>query len=379
MRALVRTCGKWIFVFAALGAAGAVYVGASYEVWGRRTVAVLTDKTKTVCVGRFLIDLPEDAKFTLKMANLDGFDITRQLETAEQFARWLFERETKLGETLNMLGHKNVELSKEIRGPDFSGRIFVHSRYRSYDVQDDRRVYHETVTIEGHLNKNGQTYRFYSEGDQPGRIAVAASMMRQLVSLRQDELSTAPGFCLDGALIAGTGGNERHESVTMFASLPGHPDLALAFWMNTGLDEGKGLLERDAASTDAFTRVRSQTLRAGTRTIRNLEGEEVGVRTIEMNFTTNFSFAWETRGSTNNILVPRLLLELDTGISPHAGGKPVQSSLSEEAAVQLWDRVLSSVRIRPTVPSKANEASTLPLLGPAPAASTGVAAYPATR
>ena len=41
---------------------------------------------------------------------------------------------------------------------------------------------------------------------------------------------------------------------------------------------------------------------------------------------------------------PFLSLELQAGISPEPGGKPVNSSLHEDAVLALWDVISSSIR-----------------------------------
>ena len=360
MKRVVGKCAKWLLALFIVGTVGFTYVRSVHSSQDTRKAGAMSDKMKTVCAGRLLIDLPETAQVTMKMVNLDGFDVTWQEETASQFSEFINEREEKLGSTLNMLGRKNIELSKDIRDSESSGKIFVHGRYRGYEVRDDQRVYFETVTIEGHINRNGVTYSFHSEGDNAQRLPVVISLMAQLVSQTGNGLPSAPGFCLDGALIADPFDTRRHESVTVFATLPGYPDITLAFWTNTGLHQGPGLIERDEAATDALTRARSRILRSGTRTIGGFAGEEVAVKTTELNFSTNFSFAWETGGSAHDAFVPRMLLELDTGVNRRAGGKPVQSSLNEETVIRLWDRISSSVRLRPNHPVEVAQAAPLP-------------------
>jgi hypothetical protein len=95
-----------------------------------------------------------------------------------------------------------------------------------------------------------------------------------------------------------------------------------------------------------------RTLREGTRTVNGLPGEELGVKVTEANLTTNFSFEWEMSGKEDDVKQPLLTLELQTGINPRAGGKPVQSSLSEGALTDLWDKISSSIRLRPAAPRK---------------------------
>lgn len=355
----VWKCAKWLLALAIVGTLGFTYVRSVHSSQDTRKAGTMSEKMKTVCAGRMLIDLPESAQVSMKMVNLDGFEVTWQEESAERFSQWIVEREAALAQAPNMLGRKNIELSKDVQESASSGKIFVHGRYRGYEVRDDQRIFYETVTIEGHINKDGVTYSFHSEGDNAKRISVVLSLMTQLIHQAGSGLPSVPGFCLDGALIADPFDTSRHESITVFAALPGYPDITLAFWANTGLHQGPGLIERDEAATDALTRARSRILRSGARTIGGFAGEEVGVKTTELNFSTNFSFAWETNGSANDPFVPRLLLELDTGVNPRSGGKPVQSSLNEETVIRLWNRISSSVRLRPSHPVEAAPATSV--------------------
>ena len=133
MKAVIPRYGKRLLGLAMVGTASAAYIRANDEEQDRETMAAMTGKMTTACVGRFLIDLPVDARGTMKMANLDGFDMSQYLETADHFARRLSEQEARLGAAPNMLGRENIALSKEIRGHDFSGKLFVYTRYRSYN------------------------------------------------------------------------------------------------------------------------------------------------------------------------------------------------------------------------------------------------------
>ena len=48
-------------------------------------VARRTDTMKTICVGRFLIDIPEEAHIEFSGAKVDGFDISGFDETEAEF------------------------------------------------------------------------------------------------------------------------------------------------------------------------------------------------------------------------------------------------------------------------------------------------------
>ncbi|QNA88945.1 hypothetical protein G4G28_11425 [Massilia sp. Dwa41.01b] len=365
MMRIVRRCTKWLLALAVVAIGGLAGIRAVHSGEDMKKVATMTERMKTVCVGRFLVDVPEDAQVSLKPARVGGFDITRNEESVDQFTNWLSTREAKLVSAANMLGRKNVESSKEIRGEGFVGKILVHSRYRSYSVEKAERKYYETVSIEGHVNKGGATFSFNSEGDDPSRVPVVAALMTQLLSRANDEIPATPGFCINRAVLADPSQKELIESVPMFASFPGHPDLVMAFWSNSGASPGPGLLERSAAALDdtPFMRARSRILREKGRIINGLAGEEFAVKGTELNFATGYSFNWEMAGKEGDPYLPSLSLELRAGVNPRAGGKPVQSSLSEDAMLKLWDKISSSIRLRPTSVEKVAkaEAPAMPL------------------
>jgi hypothetical protein len=65
-------------------------------------------------------------------------------------------------------------------------------------------------------------------------------------------------------------------------------------------------------------------------------------------------------GKTDDPARPFLSLELRTGIKERPGGKPVDTSLHEDALLALWDSIASSIRLRKPGPR--------PVPGPGPAA-----------
>jgi len=335
-------------------------------------VTGLTSKMKSVCVGRFLVDVPVDARVSLQLASVDGFELGRVDESTDLFLSRLRTRESILGAKPNMFGNGNIESSMEIRHARFYGKVFVHSRYRGYSVENDQRVYFETISAEGHVHKEGVSYRFVANVYDPAQVKVIPALLTRLTNRAEAELPTESGFCIGGAMIRDPHDRDRSENIAMSANPPGHPDLGILFWTNNAKIKGRTLLERHRAAMTPLTRARARTLREGIRTINGCAGEEVAIKVTELNFAKVFGFAWETPGSDRNVFVPHLSLEMDSGMSPRAGGKPVQSSPSEAAMRALWDKISSSVRLRPThhVNTPRTDAP-LALPGPSPTVADG--------
>ncbi|QNA88943.1 hypothetical protein G4G28_11415 [Massilia sp. Dwa41.01b] len=309
-------------------------------------VSALTRQTKTVCVGRFLIDVPEQAQVRIEPAMVSGFDITRSNEVARSFAANLADREQVLAAKPNMLGKRNIESVTDVRGGEFTGKVFVHSRYRSYSIESEKRVYSDSVSVEGHVHKDGVTLSFAADTFDPAQTDLLPQLLARLVSRGDEENPDARGFCISGAFIQDSNKESRSESISMSARLSGHPDVDMVLWTNAASIKGPMLLARNAAAMDLLTRARSRTLREGSRVIHRMAGEEVALKVAEMNLATVYGFAWETRGTDDNVAVPHLSFEMDSGVNPRAGGKPVSSSLSEDAMLMLWGAISSSIRPR---------------------------------
>jgi hypothetical protein len=86
-------------------------------------------------------------------------------------------------------------------------------------------------------------------------------------------------------------------------------------------------------------------MRAAPREIAGLNGEELAELVVEENKARGHSFWWEVNGTKDKVLVPHVVFRMSTG---NGNLNPVPSSLSDGAALGLWDRLSSSIRLRPT-------------------------------
>jgi hypothetical protein len=328
----------------------------------RRAVAKMTGSTKTVCIGRFLIDLPAEAEVSLQRAFIGGFEIGAMAETESQFQRRVRARETDIRQTaLNELGKENLEARSELTGPGLRGEAFVFGRWGTSWMEKDRRVQVDAVAIEGHVHNSARevSFNLTAKNYDPARLGKLPILVSHLAERAAHEIPSAPGFCIERGLVTAAPAAEQNESVTMFAGLPGHPDLAIVLSTRAGAKRERGLLARSAAALARqpyFVRAAFTKLAEGERTISGLAGEELVMKVTEANLTTNFSFDWEYAGRPDDVNTPLLTLELQSGISPRTGAKPVQSSLSEAALSDLWNQISSSIRLRPSADPSAGSA-----------------------
>jgi hypothetical protein len=318
----------------------------------------MTDKMKTVCVGRFLIDLPEGAEFSRSQTFIDGFHVTAHPESDEAFNARIASRQAAIEAQPNELRRKNMESVGKVDINGFVGKIFVFGRSSTYTMEFGKRHVWENVALEAYVHTAGMSFDLVTDGYDPKLVGNLAKLIKQLRLVGPADIPTGPGFCFGAGMFIDPLSADQREGTTIFVSIPGHPDLAMAFSSMAGIRPGPGLIERSAraAAREPFwARAAFKTLREGKRTINGLPGEEIAVKVTELNFSTVFGLDWEMAGREDDVMAPFLHLELETGRNPNAGGKPVQSSLAQTAVLELWDKISSTIRLRPSAPVKVAE------------------------
>ena len=358
MKRLGSRRARWMGGLMAVGMTLASFLANSVQTeQEKEKVAKMTDRMKTVCVGRFLIDLPADAHVSIGRGFVGGLDVSStDSESDAEFATQLDAAEKELTTGLNRDGRPSLEASKALRFDAAQGKIFVYNRRRTRIPEGDRIETSESVSVRGMLRFSGLSIDASADWVSPENVGPVVDLLRRFRPRLGEDIPHESGFCLDHAIVLDPYEHRGTESVVMFAGLPGHPDVNIAFSTMAGTAPAPGLLERNAKAAEresAITRLAFTHLRERVRAINGLSGEELVMRVREPNFTTGYAFQWEMPGKQDDIHAPLITLELESGTNPVSGGKPVQSTLSEEAMFHLWERIVSSIRVRPTRSTKA--------------------------
>jgi len=314
----------------------------------------MTEKMKTVCVGRYLVDVPGEAEVRLAGARISGFAIDTAEESEAAFLTRVAARETEMaarGAGRDDSSEGGLVEARDLRIAGMIGRSLIYGRSRGYMMQGDRRLDMESVSIEVHAHMGELSISLSASSKQESNLSDAEALLARFHVRGPEEIPLVPGFCVWRGVFAEPLPEHKNEHVTLHLGLPEHPDMGLAFDSMPAGRADRSLLARvadvdAAASADEMLRVTK--LRSSRRSINGIDGEEVLERIRELNFTTGYSFMWEALGNENDLLQPYLLLNMETGTNPRPGGKPVDSSLHEDAVLALWDSISSSIRLRKT-------------------------------
>ncbi|MGO4476931.1 T6SS immunity protein Tli4 family protein [Massilia sp. 2TAF26] len=346
---------RWLYVvisLMALGSMGSWAFSEARSMRDRSEVAHMTEKMKTVCVGRYVVDVPAQAEVSVSGSILDGFELVTVEESETAFRRRVAAREAAI-EASQADPATNTEggmvEAHDLRNAGMVGRTFLYGRSRGYLMKGDRRVYSESVSVDSHAHIGGVSVSLSADTTQESRVAEAEALLARIRRRGDDEVSSLPGFCVERAVFVDPLPVHSGEHIVMHLDLPEYPDLELSLASIAGARPGPGLLAR-IAETDARTTpdmmLRMTKLREGKRKINGVDGEEALLRAREYNLIKTYGFNWEAHGTPDDPALPYLSLELRTGISARPGGKPADTSLHEDALLALWDRIASSIRLR---------------------------------
>ncbi|WP_255581770.1 T6SS immunity protein Tli4 family protein [Cupriavidus sp. AU9028] len=164
----------------------------------------------------------------------------------------------------------------------------------------------------------------------------------------RNAVPTEPGFCLEGGMIAGK--EYQPESFTVGIKFPEHPNAIISIDARTGAEEDR-LLDRVGGFFLSATRGLMPgltVLRKGERNVGSIEAQEFATAASDKGQRV-YAFAWESQGkdkslADQNIAVRLQVLEQSV-VSEETPYQPAFKS--DEEALQLWDNIIESVRLRP--------------------------------
>jgi hypothetical protein len=315
-------------------------------------------KTKTVCVGRYLIDVPVSAEVVYGPARVD-FDLIRLIDKAQGFpeliAARLAEVENERDFAYGPLKTKDSLVGKVIDGAVPGQKVVFGVGKATGDFYNlhsylkvGRDVYVQEATTPPEAEEYEKSIRIFN---------MVAKVLRPRGN---DEIPSESGFCMDGAIALDTP-EPLIEAVTLGVRLKEVPDVHFSISM-TAKDV---LVESDAleprfvqAEEDArqegfggwFSRIKM--LRRGRREIDGWTGYEIlAHKPAQKAEGESHEFVFLSQGEPKNVYRPLLDIQLNTGVKDdQTGARP--PSVTDDEAVAIWDRIVGSIRVRPTGAAK---------------------------
>ncbi len=314
---------------------------------------------RVACVGRFMIDLPAGAE-VLGLNQLYAYgDIIseRTALDAKGFEALMLKREKVVqGEKIDY--YKYAETRRIGSAGDW---IFV----------SEKDVFGETVRrLEIHAWRNGIHFSLAPTSERPLNDALNRITDLILSKLRYrapNEIPTDPGLCIEDGFIASNGSPDHGERVQLSLKFAKWPELSLSIDSQMVYKPEPSLIERvDAAPIPGIFKnlfMGIKNVRKGQHDVGPISGEEyLSMVPTEADYKLH-QFRWESHFVVNDPYKPMVSIELATGRNP--AGMNKRPTINEKDAIQLFDAVVNSLRLRPTSapPAKVSEAPPLAPLG----------------
>lgn len=302
----------------------------------------LTTNMKTVCFGRYLVDVPQKAEFALGFAESDVVTIEsveRPMPTEAGFRNKLAIRETELRALKHDTEGTRLRGVSEIMGN--RGKIFL---YRE-DAEDDIMTVVEAMVRQD--QGSAEWFLKYRTSDE--NVAevkheveeIGASIRPRLAA----EIPTVPGACIRNSLL-----NRTPKYGEEFAGGAQIEDLSWTLSLRSETSKpykpAERLIKRATDAIDlggAGSAVKI--LRKREITLDGRQGEEF-VAVYQGNGVASLSAKLELYGD-GTYKVPTLRLTMDANRLSPPNPNDKRIFLSDDEALAVWDAVLKSLRPRP--------------------------------
>jgi len=322
-------------------------------------VSKIFSVTKTVCIGRFLIDVPYSAEIAYGPAYV-GWSVERLKGEAINIGKWVAKSLEKVEEE-RYIADKRDFGAESMYGKVLTGRI--ESQKMVFGRASDIAYKIESfIPVGNDLYVQDATPMLAPE-EYNSVVMQLNKFASRIYPIADNAIPNEAGMCIDGAFIAETPEYE-YERFALGVRFIEYPDVHFSISMakkdilveSDALEPNLKSTEEDAkkrpSSWDWYSRIK--TLRRGERQLGNWKGYEVLARKpAQKGAEESHEFAFVSQGEPKNPLLPVLDLQMDTGVvGNHTAGKP--PSVSDEQAIEIWDRLTKSIRPRPVGVAKSS-------------------------
>ncbi|MGO4475724.1 T6SS immunity protein Tli4 family protein [Massilia sp. 2TAF26] len=304
------------------------------------------EKTRKVCFGRFLINVPATATIVYGPADIEVPIVFHEGE-ATNLEKYVAKRLSEIEEERQYLLKDDIRrlplFGKIIDGAIPGQKIVFGSKNQAgYSI-------YSYIPVGNDLFVQNHDFALPEEDQVPMLNRIAG----HLRSRSENEIPADPGVCIEGGFISLA---EEREWVRLGVRIKEFPDVHLSIDMHKNLEHLREsnnpiLLRAQAkeiAEADGLGAIFSRTkiLREQPRQLNNWEGVELALRTPAYKDSKSVhEFRFHSVGAIKDPLHPELDIRLDTGVKDNSKGK-VDPSLTDEEALMLWDKLISTIRVR---------------------------------
>lgn len=278
---------------------------------------------KTVCVGRYTIDIPHSATKVRLIQSFRGVNIDVFHPANQQLLH----------------GEMTHKIASDAEVTDFQPKHIASQGDNSTDPVTVWQSGNNLYSVNGVTMKQDTGFLFSIEvtNDSVQGAKVAISQLIQTIRLRDPfAVPTEQGFCIERGFIPG--GYAGGETASLSLQLS-EPEASLVMSTNTeARNTGGNLLSRMSNLPVPLANLVSsdtEILRRGSKIVAGREGDEYGYAVKQ---SKDVSLEWSTLTGNDHATEPTMKIAMDTRSAVPEGARP--------PLMALWDNVLNSVKRR---------------------------------
>lgn len=296
--------------------------------------------TRPLCIGRFLIDVPADAKVVWTSTDTHAAgEIAAPIASDERgFQRLMTRTETELRAQTH---YEETTRFKEVMAPDQTSRVFV---YRGDPIDTTG------FQLDGYVLK-GQTVfkvRGFANNDLLDRAKSRVSNGLKNIKPRDTwTIPTEPGFCFDGGFLPGGDGGFEVTGVQL--TFKAYPGLMIALETQTNeqgafagpdliarTEQGQGILDPGQRATMVRKDAR--------KSVSGRVGQEVMMKR-QIDGALRLVGYLQIDAEPGRTDAPSIAFSLGLTPSDNVAGRIAPDADAE--VIELWDTITQSLRLRP--------------------------------
>jgi hypothetical protein len=298
----------------------------------------LTSRMKTVCFGRYLVDIPAEAEYSIGDAYSDSNKIERIPKFADDgaYREHLKEREQRLRSTKHDTEGSLLRSVVQLNGGQ-------HTAFVSRTDADDRRL----SLVETFVSSKSNAYRVSYTTSEKYLSSTIQEVERIARSLKDRDVTTpsAPGACIaDGVLELAPMETEAFNAGARMTSL----SWSISFSTETSGPREPGATLHDrvdraiemAGAGSGIRKLRRANVAADGRSGQEYVGIYPGEQGVEI-----FDAKLEVYGS-GKPQQATIKMHMEAGRVVKPDPSDPRKFLTQDEALALWDAVVKSVRLR---------------------------------
>jgi len=296
----------------------------------------MTQGWKTIAIGRHLVDVPDTATLIPQWKfNTVPIEFRGDILTDEEYDDMVDERE----QALRVAKHERYGSLFVQRVPHANRGVTLVS----WSEPDDTIMYR----LETYFRIGSHTMMYAGEVATELRssaVSVCDELSREWREFAPGTIPEGKGFVAGETMLVDTDFNP--ESWSLAIRVAGKPDVALRVTAFARSVDRPGLRKRAGGMLPSLlgSVVGMHQLRNRARPIGPIEADEILIAGTEKGKRL-YTFKWEAPGKANALGEPNINVSLNVLDSAYKTNQ--ESFASDEEALELWDALVESIRLRP--------------------------------